>query len=272
MTRICVAGGTGQVGSEVVRQALALGHEVSVISRTAPDSGTPGSASRRVASKGTYDGARYFRADVTTGEGLADALAGAAVVIDCLEGRSGKALRTFADGGARLLRAAHDSGAGKAVLLSIINCDQSPLRFYSSKADKEDIYAGSPLETVTVRSTQLHSLLAQLFSAASKLGVIPVFNGAGFQTIAPAEVATALLEAALEEPSAEFHRRRTIGGPEVKGMLELAETWKHQTGSRARRVQLPLPGALGKFLREGRNLIPEQRYGSETFGSWLAKR
>jgi uncharacterized protein YbjT (DUF2867 family) len=135
MTRICVAGGTGQVGSEVVRQALALGHEVSVISRTAPD--TPGSATRRSASGDAYDGARYFRADVTTGEGLEDALAGAAVVIDCLEGRSGKALRTFADGGARLLRAARDAGADKAVLLSIINSDQAPRRFYSTTADKE---------------------------------------------------------------------------------------------------------------------------------------
>ena len=91
------------------------------------------------------DGATYFRADVTTGEGLPDALAGTAVVVDCLEGKSGKALRNFADGGACLLGAAHAAGVRKAVLLSIINCDQVALRFYRSKADKEDIYAGSPL-------------------------------------------------------------------------------------------------------------------------------
>lgn len=266
MTRICVAGGTGQVGSEVVAQALALGHEVSVISRNPPVSAAVGSATG-----GVYDGARYFRADVTTGEGLADALAGAAVVIDCLEGRSGKALRTFADGGANLLRAARDAGTAKAVLLSIINCDQAPLRFYRSKADKELVYARSPLETVTVRSTQFHSLLPQFFSAGSSLGLIPVLKGARFQTIAPAEAASALLEAALEEPAGELHRRRTIGGPEVNDMRDLADTWKRQTGSRARPVRLPVPGAVGRFLREGRNLVPEQRYGSETFGSWLAK-
>ena len=137
MTHICVAGGTGQVGRAVVRQALTLGHEVSVISRNPPASGSPGDD----------DGATYFRADVTTGNGLSAALAGAAVVIDCLEGKSGRALRNFADGGARLLRAAHAAGVRKAVLLSIINCDQVPLRFYRSKADKEDVYAGSPLET-----------------------------------------------------------------------------------------------------------------------------
>ncbi|WP_104172117.1 SDR family oxidoreductase [Arthrobacter sp. Y81] len=235
MTHICVAGGTGQVGREVVRQALTLGHEVSVISRHPPAS----------VSSVDNDGATYFRADVTTGNGLSAALAGAAVVIDCLEGKSGRALRNFADGGARFLRAAHAAGVRKAVLLSIINCDQVPLRFYRSKADKEDVYAGSLLETVTVRTTQFHSLPVQLFAAGAKVGFIPVIKGARFQTIAPADVAAALLEAALEEPSQELHRLQTMGGPEVITM--------------------------GKFLREGRNLVPEQRYGSETFGSWLAK-
>jgi uncharacterized protein YbjT (DUF2867 family) len=262
MTHICVAGGTGQVGREVVRQALTLGHDVSVICRNPPTSG----------GSGYDDGATYFRADVTTGQGLSDALAGAAVVVDCLEGKSGSALRNFADGGARLLGAAQAAGVRKAVLLSIINCDQVPLRFYRSKADKEDVYAGSPLETVTVRTTQFHSLPVQLFSAGAKVGFIPVLKGTRFQAIAPAEVATALLDVALEEPAEELHRLRTVGGPEVIGMGELAETWKRHTGSRARLVRLPLPGAVGKFLREGRNLIPEQRYGSETFGSWLAKQ
>ena len=258
MTRICVAGGTGQVGSEVVRQALLAGHDVTVVSRKPP------------APPKRHDGAHYFPGDVTTGEGLADALAGTAVVVDCLEGRTGKSLRTFADGGARLLEAAREAGTGRAVLLSIINCDQGPLRYYRSKADKEQVYAHSPLETLTVRATQFHSLLVQLFAAGSKIGLIPVFRGVRFQTIAPADVASALLEAALAGPSPEVHRLRTVGGPEINGMAELAQTWKRQTGSRGLLVGLPLPGAMGTYLREGRNLIPEQRYGRQTFASWLA--
>lgn len=58
MTHICVAGGAGQVGRDVVAQALTVGHEVSVISRNPPNSRT----------LGDDDGATYFRADVTTGE------------------------------------------------------------------------------------------------------------------------------------------------------------------------------------------------------------
>src|SRR3712207_1276101 len=131
MTRICVAGGTGQVGREVVQQALAQGHAVAVLSRHPP--------SGRAATNA--DGAPYFRADVTTGDGVLEPLAGADVVIDCLEGQSGEALRQFAAGGAVLMSAALEAGVAKAVLLSIVNCDHSSYGFYRSKADKERVYA-----------------------------------------------------------------------------------------------------------------------------------
>ncbi|MEN8581743.1 NAD-dependent epimerase/dehydratase family protein [Arthrobacter sp. KBS0703] len=262
MTRICVAGGTGQVGREVVSQALSGGHTVAVLSRNPPPAGSPEH----------HDGATYFRADVTTGEGLAEALAGADVVIDCLEGQSGKALRLFAAGGALLLAAALEAGVGRAVLLSIINCGQSSYGFYRSKADKERVYARSQLETATVRATQFHSLVAGLFAAGSRVGLIPVVRGARFQTISPADVAAALLEAAVGPAAADRHRLRTIGGPEIQDMNDLARTWKQVTGARGVVAAFSLPGSMGKFLREGKNLAPGERYGRETFRGWLEKR
>jgi uncharacterized protein YbjT (DUF2867 family) len=262
MTRICVAGGTGEVGREVVRQALSRGHAVAVLSRNPPPAGSPEH----------HDGATYLRADVTTGEGLAEALAGADVVVDCLEGQSGRALRQFAAGGALLLAEALQAGVGRAILLSIINCDQSTYAFYRSKADKERVYARSQLETVTVRATQFHSLVAGLFAAGSRVGLIPVIRGARFQTISPADVAGALVEAAVEPAAGDRHRLRTVGGPEIEDMRDLARTWKRVTGARGVVAAFPLPGALGKFLSEGRNLAPGERCGRETFEGWLAKR
>ncbi|MFJ5954817.1 SDR family oxidoreductase [Paenarthrobacter sp. NPDC092416] len=261
MTAICVAGGTGQVGREVVRLALAAGHTVSAVSRRVP---APDSANH-------HDGATYFAGDVTTGDGLAAALTGTDVVIDCLEGQFGRAQKQFADGGARLLAAAHQAGAGKAVALSIINCDLSTYAFYVSKADKERVYATSPLETVVVRATQFHSLVAAIFAAGAKVRLIPTFKGAKFQSIAPDDVAAALLEAALEGPSPELHRLRTVGGPEVLTMRDMAEAWKAATGAHGKVLELPLPGPMGAYLRAGHNLIPGQRYGRETFVSWLEK-
>lgn len=249
------------MGREVVRQAVAAGCGVSVLCRNPPPAGNPSRAA----------GAEYFPADVTTGVGLAAALAGADVVIDCLEGRSGKALKDFADGGARLLAAAQDAGAARAVMLSIVNCDRSSFGYYASKAAKELVYERSGLETVAVRATQFHTLLATTFAAGSKLRVIPVVSGARFQPIAPADVAAALLEEALKPATGRLHSVRTIGGPEIQAMGEFATQWKAATGSRARPVGLPLPGAMGKYLRAGLNLAPEERRAGETFSGWLAK-
>jgi len=233
---------------------------VAALSRNPPSPGAP-----------TWsDGAAYFRADVTTGEGLLAALEGGDVVIDCLEGQSGRSLKTFADGGARLLAAAQGAGVTKAVVLSIINCDRSGLRYYRSKAAKEQAYQRCGLETVALRATQFHSLLARLFAAGSKVRLVPAIRGARFQPISPAEVAGALLDAALEPPSGLRHRVLTIGGPEVVEMRELALDWKAATGSPGQVVLLPLPGPMGKYLRAGLNLIPEGRHGSETFRGWLA--
>ena len=262
MASICVAGGTGQVGREVARRAVAEGHKVTSLSRRVPPLG----------SEKRHDDVTYVAGDVTTGEGLATALAGADVVIDCLEGQFGKAQRKFADGGARLLALAHRAGVGRAVALSIINCDLSTYPYYVSKARKERRYSESPLETVVVRATQFHGLVAMIFASGSKVRLIPVFKGASFQTISPVDVAKALLDAALESPAAERHRLRTVVGPEVLTMRQMAESWKAVTGARGRIVEVPLPGAMGDFLRAGNNLIPGQNDGVETFVSWLEKR
>ncbi|WP_284986523.1 NAD(P)H-binding protein [Arthrobacter sp. fls2-241-R2A-172] len=262
MTSICVAGGTGQVGREVVRLAVAAGHTVSVLSRHVP----------AMASADRLDGAAYFAADVTTGDGLAAALAGTDVVIDCLEGQFGKAKKQFADGGARLAAAAHLAGVARIVALSIINCDLSTYSYYVSKAEKERAYAESPLQTVVVRATQFHSLVAMVFAAGARLGLVPTFNGARFQTISPADAAASLLEAATAEAGAPLHRVRTAGGPEVLTMRQMAEDWKRITGARGKIIALPLPGPMGAYLRAGHNLVPEQKVGSETFVSWLEKR
>ena len=264
MTTLCVAGGTGQVGHEFVRLALLAGYQVSVLSRNVPP----------VGSAKHHDGATYFAGDVTSGDGLAAAVAGADVVIDCLEGQFGKAQKQFADGGGRLLAAAHLAGVRKAVALSIINCDLSSFSYYASKAAKERKYAESPLKTVVVRSTQFHGLVARIFAAGAKVRLIPTFKAVRLQSIAPADVAAALLEAAVGESrdnSYAEHLVVTIAGPETLAMREMAESWKSVVGSRGRIIELPLPGPMGDFLRAGHNLSSEQPYGTETFVSWLEK-
>ncbi len=54
-------------------------------------------------------------------------------------------------------------------------------------------------------------------------------------------------------------------------MREMAQSWKAETGARGAVVEVPFPGSMGRYLRSGLNLAPEQRYGTETFVSWLEK-
>ncbi|MCD4850400.1 hypothetical protein LN996_06210 [Arthrobacter sp. AK01] len=75
----------------------------------------------------------------------------------------------------------------------------------------------------------------------------------------------------LGAPGSERHCIRTVGGPEVLTMRQMAESWKTVTGRRGKIVELPLAGAMGSFLRAGNNLIPGRKDGAETFVSWLEK-
>ena len=65
------------------------------------------------------------------------------------------------------------------------------------------------------------------------------------------------------------HRVLNLGGPESKDMADFAREWQRATGVKGQLVRLPLPGAMGRYLREGLNLVPEARHGNEIFRGWL---
>ncbi|MFF0816413.1 SDR family oxidoreductase [Rhodococcus sp. NPDC003318] len=252
MTTVLVAGGTGTAGSAAVAALAAGGHDVRILSRHAPAAG----------------GVDHRSGDLLSGAGLADALGGVDVLVSAVNGQTKATRPVFTDGARNLLAAAESAGVRRAVLLSIVGVDGLDFSYYAALTEQERIYAASPLETTIVRATQFHTLLRSVFAATARVGVLPAVRGARFQPIDPAEVGRALADAAL----AEVHRDRVeIGGPVVTSMRELAQTWKRVTGSRALVVGLPVPGGAGRFLREGRNLTPENTYGTVTFDRWLAE-
>ncbi|MFF2244704.1 hypothetical protein ACFVTM_11045 [Arthrobacter sp. NPDC058130] len=52
-------------------------------------------------------------------------------------------------------------------------------------------------------------------------------------------------------------------------MADFAREWKRVTGVKGHLVRLPLPGAMGRYLGEGLNLVPDARHGNVTFRGWL---
>jgi uncharacterized protein YbjT (DUF2867 family) len=279
MASIAVVGGTGAAGRAVVREAAARGHDVRVLSRHAPDDGgrVPGTAHHRVDLLTPDDGAVAAALDA--------ALAGVDAVVDASNGMSPGAMKVFTVGARRLAEAAHRAGAGRVVVLSIVNVDQGAYGYYRAKAEQERVLAAGGVPTTVVRATQFHEFL-ELFLGRdgrlgrwARLGLLPVPRGVRFQPIALADVARALVDAAEGTPPGggvpgpgPDATTVTIGGPEVLDARKMAQAWRAAHGSRRPVVGVPLPGPLGEFFRAGRNLVPDHRYGTLTYRAWLRER
>lgn len=233
---IAIVGGTGTVGAETARELATRGHTVRVLSRHAPE----------------------FPVDLTTGEGLARALAGMDVVVDASQGTR----KVLVEGTERLLREEAEAGVRHHVGVSIVGIDRVGGPYYKLKLAQEAAIRGGGIPWTIVRATQFHTLVAQAFTKTAKLGVVPSV-AAPLQPVDPREVGRALADTAEAEPSFGITQ---FAGPEVVSARELARRWRAATGSHAVPVRLPATRAL----REGGLTNPGAWKGSVTFDAWLA--
>lgn len=260
MVRILVVGGTGLAGREVAAEAVRRGFEVRVLSRHKPAAD----------SAAFVPGADYVIGDVVSTAGLDEALEGVDVVIDTLDGKAGKSRQTLSVGAINLVAAAAKARVRRAVLLSIVNVDQAALGYYEAKAFQEQVYKNSPVETVIVRTTQFHNLVAMFVGATAPIGLYLAVQGASFQPISVPDAAKALVDAAAA-PQVADDGMISVGGPQILPMEQLAHAVGHAHGSKGRVLTLPLPGSMGRYLQEGRNLVPERAEGTQTFAGWLSE-
>jgi len=243
--RIAIAGGTGTLGRPIAAELSERGHEVRVLSRHAPE----------------------YQVDLTTGAGLAAALDGCQVVVDASNGPPRAAAATLVAGNRRLLDAGREAGVGHHVCVSIVGCDRLPVKYYKVKTQQEDIVARGPVPWTIVRATQFHELVAALFGAAARYWVVPAFRGV-LQPVAAAEAAHAVADVAVGEP---LRGRLEVAGPEVIPIGDLAATWLRTVGRQALIVPVPVPGRVGRALRDGwlTDPRPDVR-GSVTFAAWMS--
>jgi hypothetical protein len=86
-----------------------------------------------------------------------------------------------------------------------------------------------------------------------------------FQPVDPGEVSVRLAELAEAAPAG---RAPDFGGPEIRGIKELARARRQITGRNARLIPMPLVGPLADFDR-GLHLAPDHRDGRITWEEWL---
>jgi uncharacterized protein YbjT (DUF2867 family) len=142
--KIVVLGATGSLGKALL--AAALGHDVVAVSRRGP-----------------------VKADVTTGEGLADAFAGADVVMDATNALA-TAPQVLVDGTRRVLEAAAAAGVKHFVGISIVGIDNAPLAYYRTKVEQERVITSGPVPWTLLRATQFHDLIPRFVT--SRLGIV----------------------------------------------------------------------------------------------------
>jgi uncharacterized protein YbjT (DUF2867 family) len=244
--RIAIVGGTGTLGRHVTAELAGRGHETRALSRS-----------------GAYP------VDLRTGAGLAAALDGCNAVVDASNSQK-KAAEVLVEGCRRLLGAEASAGVGHHLCVSIVGCDRVPMGYYRVKTEQEAVVARGPVPWTIVRATQFHELAAAALAAAGRWRLIPVPR-LKLQTIAALDVARVLADAA-EAPAA--GARLQVAGPEILTARQLALAWRAATGSAALLAPVPLPGKLGRALRDGALTAgpdPEIR-GTLTFADWLAAR
>jgi uncharacterized protein YbjT (DUF2867 family) len=197
--RITVIGATGQVGSTVVELLRADGHDVVA------------------ASRGTG-------ADVLTGDGLADALAGARVLVDVVNSPSfddDPVLKFFTASSANLTAAAREAGVGHYVALSIVGVDGLPDSGYMrAKVVQERTITESGLPYTIVRATQFHEF-AEAITGSLLVGDEVHAPDALIQPIAAADVAAVVARVAAQAPADGIVN---VGGPEKMPFADLART------------------------------------------------
>jgi uncharacterized protein YbjT (DUF2867 family) len=249
--KIAIVGGTGDLGSRLVAELAARRHEVRALSRSQGPEIPAGSSHRRV--------------DLTTGDGLAEAIEGMDVVIDASNSRR-EAQAVLVEGTRRLLDAEAEAGVGHHVGVSIVGCDRVPMAYYKAKVAQERAIAAGPVPWSLLRATQFHSLLDRAFSGAARLRVLPT-GSAPLQPVDAGIVARRLADVAQESPAG---RLPDIAGPEVLTLTELARIWRGARGRRLLALPIPMVGKIGHAMRDGGLCEPDAAAAeSRTFERWL---
>jgi len=251
--KVAVVGGTGVLGKLVVAELASRGDEVLALSRKAP---------------GTLpDGASHRRIDLTTGDGIEDALAGVDVVVDCSNESPRGAGPVLVGGTKRLLRAGAEAGVRHHVGISIVGCDRVPTGYYKVKVEQEQAIAAGGVPWSLLRATQFHTLLAWAFARTARWRLIPT-GKARLQPIDPAVVVERLAEAAHADPAG---RLPDVAGPEVRTLTELARSWRAVDGHRLLSLRIPTVGKVGRPIGEAALCNPGAAAGGPTFEGWLAR-
>ena len=246
--KVVVIGGTGLIGSKVVAGLGGHGHEAVA---AAPNTGV----------------------NTLTGEGLADVLQGASVVVDVSNSPSFEdeaVMEFFRTSTTNLLKAETEAGVTHHVALSVVGTERlQESGYFRAKQVQEDLIKGSGIPFSIVHATQFFEFVKGIADSATEgdtVRLAPV----KIQPIASDDVAAAVARAAVAAPVGGVVE---VAGPEAFGLDELIRKALDAENDPRTVVTDPEARYWGAELHETTLLPgPDAHLAEHRFADWLARQ
>jgi len=245
--KIVVVGGSGLIGKKLVHNLQELGHQVLAASRS---SGV----------------------NTLTGEGLAEALAGAEVVVDVANSPSFEdqpVMGFFEKSGRNLLPAEATAGVRHHVALSVVGTDRLLASgYFRAKLVQENMIKASPIPYTIVRATQFFEFVGGIAQSATD-GQTVRLPSAMMQPIVSDDVAAILADIAVGEP---LKGTVDIAGPDPIRMDELVRQFLSANRDSRKVVTDDQARYFGIEVND-QSLTPDGKpwLGTTRFGDWLSR-
>jgi uncharacterized protein YbjT (DUF2867 family) len=243
--KIVVIGGSGLIGKKLI--PLLRGHEVVSAS---PSSGV----------------------NSLTGEGLAQALTGARVVVDVTNSPSwdDSAVMAFFDTSTRnLLAAEQAAGVGHHVALSVVGSDRMPDSGYMrAKVNQEGLIKAGKVPYSIVRATQFFEFLGGIADSGAEGDTVRL-STAPMQPMAADDVAAALANVAVAAP---LNATVEVAGPEALSIAEFVGRFMAASGDKRKVIADPKALYYGAAMGNS-GIAPgaNPRLGPTRFEDWFSR-
>jgi uncharacterized protein YbjT (DUF2867 family) len=207
-----------------------------------------------------------------TGEGLADALAGAQVVVDLANSPSFEdkaVLEFFETSGRNLLAAEAAAGVGHHVALSVVGIERlQGSGYFRGKMAQENLIKGARIPYTIVHSTQFFEFMGAIAQSGTVEQTVHL-SPAYMQPIASDDVADAMTDIALAAP---VNRTIEIAGPERVRLSELVGRFLKATKD-PRKVVVDTHALYFGVELNDQSLVPgdNSRIGATRFDDWLSQ-
>jgi uncharacterized protein YbjT (DUF2867 family) len=245
--KIVVIGGTGLIGSKLVDKLRQDDHEPVPAS---PDTGV----------------------NTLTGEGLAEALEGAQVVVDVANApawEDAAVLDFFLTSSRNLLAAESAAGVGHHVTLSVVGTDR--LResgYFRAKAAQEEAVKAGPVPYTIVRATQFFEFIGRIADSSTDGDTVRL-SPARVQPEAADDVANTLADVAVGAP---LNDTVELAGPEAFSLDDLARRFLSANND-PRQVTADVHARYFGVELDDRSLTPgdDARIAPTRFEDWLGQ-